>query len=204
MKTKKLLALAMTVCMVIAMSATAFAGEITSSGGSGQAALNLTTTNGGIGGGGSGEVTSTKLSVIVPTTLPMAMSDSGDVVTATDAKIINNSYGAVRVKTVTITAATGWKLTTFGDKSTLAKEKVDSNKVGFAVRIGNGAQARTLSESASQILIASPVAGCYLSGVGDSRSNSAKVDYAAIVTPMSHAVVNTTVATIIFVVEWDT
>lgn len=55
--------------------------------------------------GDDGDITPTKLNVTVPTTLPLAMSDEGTVVTATDCKITNFSYGAVRVKSVTISAA---------------------------------------------------------------------------------------------------
>lgn len=166
----KLTALCLALCMVCAMSVTAFAAEIDTSGGSGTTPVNLTTTNDGIGGGGG--TTSTKLNVVVPTSLPMAMSDEGDVVTATDCKIVNNSYGAVRVKSVSITAASGWHLTAFGNKSSLADEKVDSNKLGFAMNIGGGAQVKTASDAATQALITSPIAGCYMTGVGDTAANS--------------------------------
>ena len=79
---KKIIALILSLCMVFALGATAFAAEINTSGGSGSTPVNLTTTNGGIGGGDSGDITPTKLSVIVPTALPLAMSDDGTVVTA--------------------------------------------------------------------------------------------------------------------------
>ena len=198
----KLTALCLALCMVCAMSATAFAAEIDTSGGSGTTPVNLTTTNGGIGGGGG--TTPTKLNVVVPTSLPMAMSDEGDVVTATDCKIVNNSYGAVRVKSVSITAASGWPLTAFGNKSSLAGEKVDSNKLGFAMNIGGGTQVKTTSDAATQALITSPIAGCYMTGTGDTAANSVKIDYSAIVTPLSGAVNNATVASVVFVIEWDT
>lgn len=198
----KLTALCLPLCMVCAMSATAFAAEIDTSGGSGTTPVHLTTTNGGIGGGSG--TTPTKLNVVVPTSLPMAMSDEGDVVTATDCKIVNNSYGAVRVKSVSITAASGWHLTAFGNKSSLAGEKVDSNKLGFAMNIGGGAQVKTASDAATQNLITAPIAGCYMTGAGDSAANSVKIDYSAIVTPLSGAVNNATVASVVFVIEWDT
>ena len=201
---KKFLSLALALCMVCAMSATAFAAEITESGGSGSTPVSLTTTNGGIGGGGEGgEVTPTKLNVTVPTTLPMAMSDDGTVVTATDCKIINNSYGAVRVKSVTISAANDWHLTAFGPKSSLAAEKVDSNKLGFALSIGGGEQVSTKNDNATQQLISAPVAGCYMTGVGDTARNAVAIDYSAIVTPLSNAMNNATVANVVFVIEWD-
>lgn len=198
---RKIIAIALALCLCVCLSATAFAAEIGTSGGSGTTPVNLTTTNGGIGGGDI--TTPTKLNVIVPTSLPMAMSDDGNVVTASDCKITNNSYGAVRVKSVTISAASDWHLTAFGNKSTLAGEKVDSNKLGFAMTIGGGAQVKTASDAATQALISSPVAGCYMTGVGNPNGNSVSIVYSAIVTPLSGAVNNATVANVVFVIEWD-
>ena len=200
---KKFVSLILALCMCFALGVTAYATEIDTSGGSGTTPVSLTTTNGGIGGGDCGDITPTKLSVVVPTTLPMAMSDDGNVVTATDCKIINNSYGAVRVKSVTISGANGWRLTKFGDKSILAGEKVDSKKLGFAMRIGGGSQVATTTCNDTQVLISSPVNGCYMTGVGDPNRNTAKIDYSAIVTPLSNAVSNATVANVVFVIEWD-
>ena len=199
---KKFLALALVLCMCVCMSATAFAAEIDSSGGSGSTPVSLTSTSDGTTGG---DPTGTAMSVTVPTALPMTMSQTGDGTTADNCRIVNNSYGAVRVKTVEITAASGWKLTAFGDKSTLAREKVDSNKLGFAIRIGGGAQCATdASNTNSQALISTPVAGCYMTGAGDTTANSVAIDYAAIVTPLSGAVTNATVANVVFIIEWDT
>ena len=198
---KKFLALALALCMYACMSATAFAAEIDTSGGSGSTPVSLTSTSDGTTGG---DPTGTAMSVTVPTALPMTMSQTGDVTTADNCRIVNNSYGAVRVKTVEITAASGWKLTAFGDQSTLAREKVDSNKLGFALSIGGGITVQTdASNAASQTLIAAPVTGCYMSGVGDTTGNSVNIAYSAIVTPLSGAVNNATVANVVFVIEWD-
>ena len=198
----KLTSLILAACMLCAMSVSASAAEINQSGGSGTTPVNLTTTNGGIGGEG-GDVTPTKLNVIVPTSLPMAMSDEGTVVTASDCRIVNKSYGAVRVKSVTISAADDWNLTAFGDKSTLAGEKVDSNKLGFALSIGGGKQVKTTSDKATQQLITAPIDGCYMTGIGDTANNFVSIYYDAIVTPLSGAVNNATVANVVFVIEWD-
>ncbi|MBQ7922791.1 MAG: hypothetical protein IJ325_09500 [Clostridia bacterium] len=198
----KILSLALAACMLCVMSVSASAAEINQSGGSGTTPVNLTTTNDGIGGDG-GEFTPTKLNVVVPTSLPMAMSDDGTVVTASDCKIVNKSYGAVRVKSVTISAADEWNLTAFGDKSTLAGEKVDSNKLGFALSIGGGKQVKTNSDNATQQLITDPIDGCYMTGIGDTANNFVMIDYDAIVTPLSGAVNNATVANVVFVIEWD-
>lgn len=200
----KLISLCLALCMMLSLAVCASAAEIDTSGGSGTTPVSLTTTNGGIGGGGDGDITPTKLNVTVPTTLPLAMSDEGTVVTATDCKIINFSYGAVRVKSVTISAAANWHLTKFGDKSLLAAEKVDSNKLGFALAIGGGKQVQTATNEQTQALITAPVDGCYMTGVGDLTGNTAKIDYAAIVTPLSNTMKNATVANVVFVIEWDT
>ena len=197
---KKLLSLCLALCLCCCLGATAFAAEINTSGGSASTPVNLTTTNDGIGG----EVTPTKLSVILPTVLPVAMADDGTVVTASDCKIVNRSYGAVRVAAVTISAASGWHLTKFGDKSTLAGAKVDSNKLGFAMSIGGGKQVATAADSAVQTLISAPIPGCYLTGAGDPAGSVARISYSAIITPLSGAVDNATIASVVFVVEWDT
>ncbi len=55
-----------------------------------------------------------------------------------------------------------------------------------------------------QKLISAPTTGCYLSGVGNSSGNTAAVQYGAIVTPLSAAVTNATIANVVFVIEWDT
>lgn len=198
---KKFISLTLALCMIFAVSATAFAAEINTSGGSGSTPVYLSSTDDGTL---NGNPAATAMSVTVPTALPMAMSQTGDVTTATDCKIINNSYGAVRVKSVTISAANGWKLTAFGNKSTLAGEKVDSNKLGFAMTIGGGQQVKTThSSEVQQTLIGAPVAGCYMSGVGNAAANTVAIQYAAIVTPLSGALTSATIANVVFVLEWD-
>ena len=198
---KKFIALALSLCMVCAMSVSAFAAEIDTDGGQGSTPVYLsTTTDGSIGG----DPSATAMSVTLPTALPMAMSQTGDVTTADNCRIVNNSYGAVRVKSVTINTANNWKLTAFGDKSTLAGEKVDSNKLGFALSIGGGEQKMTdASNTSTQTLIGAPIAGCFMSGVGNQNGNSVAVDYAAIVTPLSQAVTGANIANVVFVDEWD-
>ena len=199
---KKFLALVLSLCMVFSLAAVASAAEIDADGGSGSTPVYLSSTaDGSIGG----DPAPTAMSVTIPTGLPMAMSQSGDVTTADNCQIVNHSYGAVRVKSVSITAASGWKLTAFGNKSILAGEKVDSNKLGFAISIGGGQQKATDASNANnQTLIDAPIAGCYMTGAGDSTGNTAKIDYAAIVTPLSSAVTGATVANVVFIVEWDT
>ncbi len=197
----RILALCLVTCMMCAFSVTAFAAVVDTSGGEGSTPVYLSSTE---DGSIDGTPAATAMSVTVPTALPMSMSQSGDVTTADNCKIVNNSYGAVRVKSVTISAASDWHLTKFGDKSILAGEKVDSNKLGFSISIGGGEAVATSNEDATQQLIAASIDGCYLTGIGDTTGNTAAIEYAAIVTPLSGAVTNATVANVVFVIEWDT
>ena len=199
---KKFITLSLALCMALSASICASAAEVNTDGGSGSTPVYLSSTEDGTL---DGDPSATAMSVTVPTALPMAMSQTGDVTTADNCQIINNSYGAVRVKSVNITTANGWRLTAFGDKSTLASEKVDSNKLGFALSIGGGNQVMTdTSDESSQYLISSPIAGCYMSGIGNASGNAVSVDYEAIVTPLSSAVTNANIANVVFVIEWDT
>ena len=203
----KIVSVVLALTMLCAASISVSAAEINQSGDSGSTPVNLTTTNGGLNddGSGGGTVPPTKLNVTVPTALPMAVGTDGTVTTADNCKITNNSFGAVRVKTATINGENGWTLTAFGAKETLASEKVDSDQLGFAMTIGNGSQVATdKSNVNTQTLISAPVEGCYMTGVGDTANNSVAVNYDAIVTPLSVAATEATIASVVFVVEWDT
>ena len=205
--TKKIVSLVLAICMLASLAISASAMELPSgntvgeSGGTGTSSVTLSSTaDGSIGG----DPAATKMSVTVPTVLPVAVGTDGTVSTATDAKIINNSYGAVKVANISIEAAQGWNLTAFGDKATLAKEKVDSNKFGFQIALGNGEKKLTDNKNASkQTLLDSAVEGCYMSGVGDTSANSIGIAYDAIVTPVSEAVTNTAIASVLFIIAWD-
>ena len=206
--TKKIVSLVLAICMLASLAISASASELPAdnmvgeSGGTGTSSVTLSSTaDGSIGG----DPAATKMSVTVPTVLPVAVGTDGTVSTATDAKIINNSYGAVKVANVSIEAAQGWNLTAFGDKATLAKEKVDSNKFGFQIALGNGAAQITDNKNASkQTLLDTAIEGCFMSGVGDQTANSVEVAYDAIVTPVSEAITNTSIASVLFVIAWDT
>lgn len=198
----KVVSVVLALAFCLCFSAGLCAGEIDASGGAATTPVNLSSTDDGTL---DGNPAATALSVTVPTALPMAMSISGDVTTATDCAITNNSYGAVRVSSVTISVVRDWDLTAYGDKSSLANEKVDANKLGFALSIGGGNLAKTDNSNVeTQTLISAPIDGCYMTGVGDLSGNVAEIDYAAIVTPLSTAVTNATIANVVFVVEWDT
>ena len=200
--TKKIISLVLAICMMASLAIGASAANtVDTSGGTGTSSVTLSSTADGSLGG---DPAATKMSVTVPTVLPIAVGTDGSVATASDAKIVNNSFGAVKVNSVSIEAAQGWALTAFGDKATLAKEKVDSNKFGFQIALGNGEKKLTDNKNASkQTLLDSAVEGCFMSGVGDTSANSIGISYDAIVTPVSEAVTNTAIASILFIIAWD-
>ena len=200
--TKKIVSLILAICMIasLAISASA-ANTVDASGGTGTSSVTLSST---ADGSLDGDPSATKMSVVVPTVLPIAVGTDGSVATASDAKIINNSFGAVKVANISIEAAQGWSLAAFGSKDTLAHEKVNSNKFGFSLALGNGEKKLTDSKNASkQTLLDSAVEGCFMSGVGDTSANSIGIVYDAIVTPVSEAVTNTSIASVLFVIAWD-
>ena len=200
--TKKIISLVLAICMMASLAIGASAANtVDTSGGTGTSSVTLSSTADGSVGG---DPAATKMSVTVPTVLPIAVGTDGSVATASDAKIVNNSFGAVKVNSVSIEAAQGWNLTAFGDKATLAKEKVDSNKFGFSISLGNGAAQVTDNKNASkQTLLDAAVEGCFMSGVGDTSANSIGIAYDAIVTPVSEAVTNTAIASVLFIIAWD-
>ena len=199
---KKTISLILAICMIasLAISASA-ANTVDASGGTGTSSVTLSST---ADGSLDGDPSATKMSVVVPTVLPIAVGTDGSVATASDAKIINNSYGAVKVNSVSIEAAQGWSLAAFGSKDTLAHEKVNSNKFGFQLSVGDGVAAATDNKDASkQALLTEAIEGCYMSGVGDTSANSVGIAYDAIVTPVSEAVTNTAIASVLFIIAWD-
>ena len=199
---KKIASLVLAICMIASLAIGASAANtVDASGGTGTSSVTLSTTaDGSIGG----DPAATKMSVTVPTVLPIAVGTDGTVATATDAKIVNNSFGAVKVNSVSIEAAQGWSLAAFGSKDTLAHEKVNSNKFGFQLAIGSGAAKATDDKNASkQTLIDTAIDGCFMSGNGDTSANSVAISYDAIVTPVSEAVTNTAIASVLFIIAWD-
>ena len=197
---KRFAALSMALCLSLSlMTAASASNEATSSGGTASSNVTLSSTE---DGSLEGNPAATAMSVTVPTVLPIAVGTDGSVATASDAKITNNSYGAVKVSAVSIQAAEGWHLADF--QTNMADEKVDSNLIGFALTIGGGAQLATdESSTETQTLLDAAAEGCYMTGAGNTSGNSVAIVEDAVVSPVSSAVTNTGVASVVFTVEWD-
>ena len=59
------------------------------------------------------------------------------------------------------------------------------------------------SSTEAQTLLDAAVEGCYMTGAGNQEGNSVAIAYDAVVSPVSTAVTNTGVASVVFTVEWD-
>ena len=100
--TKKIVSLILAVCMIasLAISASA-ANTVDVAGGTGTSSVTLSSTaDGSIGG----DPAATKMSVVVPTVLPVAVGTDGTVSTATDAKIRHSFAEKIPGTTVFIIA----------------------------------------------------------------------------------------------------
>lgn len=113
---KRISTLLLSIVLVISCSVTAFASEVTVNNGAGSVPVVLTQET-------------TNFSVTVPTVLPVWVSATHDIEVATDAKIINNGFGPVCVKSVTVESLGAWELVDFN--SDLVAAKVNSNQYGL-------------------------------------------------------------------------
>ncbi len=126
-------------------------------------------------------------SVTVPAVLTLTVSENGEVFSAANAEIINNSTDSVKVVQVTVKTENGWKLVPFN--CNMADEKVDSKQSGFV--LGNS---ETTRNGGQEIL--------NLSGNWTiTTAGTLPLTYDAVVSAMS-APVQEQVLTLVFVLDW--
>ncbi len=128
-----------------------------------------------------------RFSVTVPTTMVLTMGTDGEVYAPSDAVIVNNSTAAVLVKKADINSRNGWNIVPYS--TNMAKEKVDSKKIGFKM---NGIQ--TDSSGTTDSL-------SYDNGWIIEKDKSSAVVYDAVVSATS-APIDEQVIEIVFVVDW--
>ena len=129
----------------------------------------------------------TRFSVTVPALLSLIVSKTGEVYSANNAAIVNNSTGAVEVKSVTVTTANGWTLAPYS--TNMANAMVDTKLIGFAL---NGAATANASTSENLTL----PGDCSVA-----TGSSLLLAYDAVVSAMSKPV-SEQVLTIVFVLDW--
>ena len=179
---KKLLSSVLSLAMICAVSIPTFAGvNLEVAGGSQRVPVDLT-------------VSAATFSVSVPTALPISVAANGSVTTANDAKIVNNSHGAVRVTNMAIEGADGWETVNW-NTANMGSERVGSTKVAMMINgdktIGDNAISFTASNFPK------------MDGVNAGNTDELPIIYDAKVPAQATSLSDLTVANVIFTVGWD-
>lgn len=131
-------------------------------------------------------------SVVVPTTLPIAVDADGNVTTATDASIINNSSAPVAVTKVELNSQSNWTLAAYNRD--ILNLPVDAKQFGLQMNIGDKTVA-TSNSGTSDILSDSLNAQI-------TKGQNCAVTYNALFPARTAAVSDTQIANVVFTVGW--
>ena len=131
-------------------------------------------------------------SVTVPSTLPIAVDANGNVTTATDAAIINNSSAPVAVTKIELTSQSNWTLAAYSRD--ILNLPVDTRQFGLQMNIGDKTVA-TSNSGTSDILSDSLNAQI-------AKGQNCAVTYNALFPAQTTAVSDTQIANVVFTVGW--
>lgn len=130
----------------------------------------------------------TKFSVTLPTTMNFVMSKTGEVYSADNVQILNNSTAAVSVKQVNLETLNGWSLTEY-DETAIASAKVDSKIIGLKLNTAETATAGTTDSFTLDDWIIE-------------KDTSIPIPYDAVVSATSTPIENEQVMNVVFIVDW--
>lgn len=131
-------------------------------------------------------------SVVVPTTLPISVDADGNVTTATDAAINNNSGAPVAVTKVELTGQSNWTLAAYSRD--ILNLPVDTRQFGLQMNIG-GKTVATSNSGTSDVLSDSLNAQI-------AKGQNCAVTYNALFPAQTAAVSDTQIANVVFTVGW--
>lgn len=131
-------------------------------------------------------------SVTVPTTLPISVDANGNVTTATDAAINNNSGAPVAVTKVELTGQSNWTLAAYSRD--ILNLPVDTRQFGLQMNIG-GKTVATSNSGTSDVLSDSLNAQIV-------KGQNCAVTYNALSPARTAAVSDTQIANVVFTVGW--
>lgn len=131
-------------------------------------------------------------SVTVPTTLPISVDANGNVTTATDAAINNNSGAPVAVTKVELTGQSNWTLAAYSRD--ILNLPVDTRQFGLQMNIG-GKTVATSNSGTSDVLSDSLNAQI-------AKGQNCAVTYNALFPAQTAAVSDTQIANVVFTVGW--
>lgn len=177
---RKFLCFFIALVLMMGMSGNVFA-DITTSGGTGSSDVLLTED-------------ATTFSVTVPVQLPVSVAADGSVTVADNAKIVNNSYGSVKVANVQITPVGSWSVVSYD--TDMSGVKVGAKELGFTINTCKTQNDGSFSFDAAQF----PV----LDGANATDSDELALVYSAKVPAQKTAIAaGTTIATAVFTVGWN-
>ena len=127
---KRILSMLLLVTLLSLTAMPSMAADVNAPGGTGSAPILLT-------------AEATTFSVTVPTQLPISVGADGAVVTASDAKIVNESYGAVVVTNVQVTGKNDW--TTAASTTDMTKVKVGTKLISLSINGSETADANVFN-----------------------------------------------------------
>lgn len=177
---KKIVSLFLSFSLILSLTTTAFATNITTNGGTQNVPVELTQD-------------STTFSVIVPTALPIVVSADGTVTTATDVKIVNNSPGAVKVTNMTISSE-DWEEVDY-DSIDVAALQTDSYVLAMSINGDKTTGDDTISFTASN--------WPKLDGKNDADSDELPISYDAKLSIQTAENNEVQIATVVFTIGWD-
>lgn len=131
-------------------------------------------------------------SVVVPTTLPISVDADGNVTTATDTAIINNSGATVAVTKVELNSQSNWTLAAYNRD--ILNLPVDAKQFGLQMNIGDKTVA-TSNSGTSDVLSDSLNARIV-------KGQNCAVTYNALFPARTAAVSDTQIANVVFTVGW--
>lgn len=134
---KKIISLFLILLLVLSSITSAFAAELTTDGGKTEVPIEM-------------EIQAAVFSVTVPTTLPVSVSADGAVITANDAKIINNTAGPVKISSMVITPKNDWTLKAF--TYDFGSEKVNTKMFGFNIFGNNVPESGSIDVSGLSVI----------------------------------------------------
>ena len=131
-------------------------------------------------------------SVTIPTTLPISVDADGNVTTATDAAIINNSGAPVAVTKVELASLSDWTLAAYSRD--ILNLPLDTRQFGLQMNIG-GKTVATSNSGTSDVLSDSLNAQIV-------KGQNCAVTYNALFPAQTAAVSGTRIANVVFTVAW--
>jgi hypothetical protein len=174
---KKLITTLLIFSLILSATTTAYATEITASG-DGTVPVDLT-------------VETPIFSVTVPTSLPITLTETGDIVVASNATIINGSAGPIKITSVQTKGINGWTTVDFTDFD-IASAKVGSKNVGL-----------TLTMNTTTVQTTGADTNDFIGSITLIKGQSLPLTYDAVVPTQKTAQTGTQVAEVIYTVGWD-